>query len=283
MAMLLAVSGMLAAVPGLSLAYPECGRSTVARDYMMQVKKAVPIKEVPMFGELPFGPSELRLEAIGSDLLVGGGQVGFRLGNLGGPMLHLDWIAESELFRVSVRGKILQSLGIKRRRIATIQEGAVRGLLHRVSATPAYYRADIRFFHKGSDHLLGQYSSYTRVMKPRVDLRVRSETPTVEPGKIAKATLLNLGTVPLVTPSYDYGFIVLKFTGEKWVLAPDNPPRRIPKLMRPWVLPAGMKNRGCLRYLVPNDQPPGPLIFISNAAETEGRTLIARFEVVSNP
>lgn len=286
-----ALLGLLATVfgPPPSPASGLCGHSTVARDYLAQVKRTAPVKEVPPLGDpmsrqLPFGPRGLRLQVVGIDLLIESGEVSFRLDNpFFGALRHFDWIVESELVKVSPRGRDIQGLGIKRRSIGTFKGGSVINLMHRMSATPAYYRADIRFFRKGSDRILGQYSSYARVMKPRVDLRVKIDTPTVAPGQMARATLLNLGTVPLVTPSYDYGFNVQAFTGEKWMRVPDNPPRRIPKRMGPWTLSAGVENRGCLRYLVPNDQPPGLFRFVSLAPGTESGRLTAEFQVASSP
>lgn len=282
-----ALGGVLVAVPSVSFAYPGCGHSTVARDYLAQVKRAAPIREVPKLGDpssrqLPFAPTGLRLQVSGIDLMIKSSEVGFSLDNFFGAR-RLDWIVESELVKVNAQGEDIKSLGVKRRVIGTFKGGTVINLLHRVSANPAYYRVDIRFFHKGADRVLGQYSSYARVMKPRVDLRVKIERFTVVPGEVARASLWNLGTVPLITPSYTYGFIVQTFTDEGWIGVPDNPPRRIPKLLRPWMLSAGMENRGCLRYLVPSDQAPGLFRFVSYGAETDDVSLIAEFQVASSP
>ena len=283
-----ALGGIVAVSPSVSSAYPGCGDSTVVRDYLAQVKRAAPIKEVPEFDDLtsrqlPFAPPGLRLVAIESGLIVESKEVGFRLSNAMGPQ-RLDWIVESELVEVSARGRDLRSLGVKRRGIGTFRAHVGISSLHRIfSPTPAYYRADVRFYRKGTDRPLGQYSFYVRMMKPRVDLRVRIDTPTVSPGQFAKATLLNLGTVPLVTRSYDYGFGVQAFTGERWIRVRDNPSRRIPKRLGHWVLPAGVEDRCRLRYLVPSDQPPGLFRFIAYEGQTGTDTLIAEFQVAASP
>lgn len=284
-ALAVALGGLLAAFPSVSSAYPGCGHSTLVRDYLAQVKRAAPIKEVPEFEDstferLPFAPPGLRLEAIGGGLIVESSEVGFGLSNSLGPR-HLDWIVESELVEVSARGWDLRSLGVRRRGIGTFRADVGMRFLHWVPAVPGYYRADISFHRKGTNRPLGQYSFYVRMMRPRVDLRVKIERPTVAPGEMAKATLLNFGTVALTTRSYDYGFNVQEFTGEKWISVPDNPLRRIPKRMGPWTLAAGRENRGCLRYLVPSDQPPGLFRFIARRAETKTETLIAEFQVVA--
>lgn len=283
-----ALGPIFAAVPSMSSADPNCRQSTVVRDYLAQVKRAAPIKEVPEFEDptfdrLPFAPPGLRLEAIKSGLIVESSKVGFSLGNPFGSRHHLDWIIESELVKVSARGRDLRSLGVRRRGVGTLQDDAAISLLHRVSAAPAYYRVDIRFIRKGTGRFLGQYSSYVRVMKPRVDLRVKIERPTVAPREYARATILNFGTVPLTTRSYDFGFSVQAFTGEKWIRVPDNPPRKIRKRMGPWVLSAGVEDSCRLRYLVPGDQPSGLFRFIAYGMETKAETLVAEFQVVSSP
>lgn len=285
---LLALVGIVSAafwVPPTA-ASTNCGG--VVRDYLAQVKRVAPIKEVPEFKDptsrqLPFAPPGLHLGVIGTNLIVESSEVGFSLRNSLGPQ-HLDWIVESELVEVSARGRDLRSLGVRRRGIGTFRTDVGIRFLHRIfSPRPAYYRADIRFFRKGTDRPLGQYSFYVRMMKPRVDLRVRIERSTVAPGEFARATLLNLGTVPLITRSYDFGFKVQAFTGEKWNTVPDNPPRRVRKRLSRWVLPAGTAERCRLRYLVPSDQPPGLFRFIAYRVATGTDTLIAEFQVVASP
>ena len=278
---LLIAGAAFSVIPSVSAAYPGCGRSTVARDYLAEVKRVAPVREVPGSGQPSFSPVDLRLEATGVGVVVGSSQIGFHLSNPPSARHRLDWIVESELVKVTARGKEIQHLGIKRRSIGVVQRAVSRGFLHRVSAAPAYYRVDIRFRRKDSGHLLGQYSSYARVMKPRVDLRVKIDSPTVAPGEVAKATLLNLGTVPLVTSSYDFGFGVQAFTGERWLGVPDNPTRLIPRRRGPWTLPAGMENRGCLRYLVPSDRLSDLFRFVGFGAAAQAETVAAEFQVVS--
>jgi hypothetical protein len=247
--------------------------------------KAAPIREVPEDGELRFAPLAIDLEAIRGGLVVGSGSIGFSLTNGARGPRRLDLVAESELIKVSARGKELSSIQTKRWNLGILQSNSSENFLHKVAATPVYYRVDIRVSRKGSDHVLGEYSSYARVMKPRVDLRVRIATPTVSPGEMAKATLVNLGTVPLVTPSYDHGFSVQTVTDQDWVRVPDNPRRLVPKRMGPWTLGAGMEDHTCLRYRVPGDQAPGLFRFVTFGAGAEPTIgmLAAKFEVVPGP
>ena len=195
---------------------------------------------------------------------------------------QLDWIVESELSKVSSRGRVLSSVDVKRRRIGSIEAGNIKSFLHRVSGNPAYYRVDIRFFRLGTGRLLGEYSTYARVMKPRVNLRVAVDNPSVLPGTLVTARLINLGTVAFSSPSFEYGFVVERFTGETWMHVPANPPRerggKERKLLRRQRLGPGMELRGCLRYLVPEDQAPGLFRFISFGVEGEP-LVAAQFEV----
>lgn len=277
---LVAVMGMLTAVfnaPSVASAF--CGKSTVVHDYLSGVKRSAPIREVPALGELPFGPAHLHLEALGSGLATQSERIGFNLTNRSVASRRLGVLVESEHFKVGPGGKVLASLGVKRRDLESMEGDTSTNFLHRIPATPAYYRADIRFSRSGSGRTLVAYSLYTRVMKPRVDLRVRIETPSVVPGEVARASLLNLGTVPLVTPSYDYGFGVQAFTGEQWLRVPDNPRRLVPKRGGSWTLSPGTENRSCLRYLVPADQAPGLFRFAAVGVPDE-ELLAAEFEVL---
>jgi len=107
---------------------------------------------------------------------------------------------------------------------------------------------------------------------------VVGETRTVVPGELATARLINGGTLPIESASYDFGFDVQAFTGERWITVPDNPPRG-KTLKRMQILPAGTENRGCLRYLVPPGQAPGLFRFVAKGPQ--GELLSAKFEVVA--
>jgi hypothetical protein len=259
----------------------QCGHATVVHDYLQPLTKMAPIRKPPRLGELPFAPEGLRFEASGESLVAGSGQLGFSLRNGASHLRHLNWTVETKLARVNAKGEIVSSLGAKRRNLRSIEVGHVDEFLRWVSGKPAFYRVDIAFFRRGTQEPLGEYSAYGRVVRPKIDLRLIVETPNVSPGELATAKLVNLGTLPFVTSSYEYGVGMQAFTGEKWIRVPDSPPRRSPKSLRPTTLPAGMENRGCLRYLVPSDQPPGLFRFITYQAPGEDSVLSAQFEVRS--
>lgn len=275
-----AIAGVLVAMVALPpVALALCGSSSVVRDYLSTVKQSAPIREIPALDQLPFAPAGLHLEVIGGGLTTEDKSIGYSFSNRSASRRQVNLIIESELLKVSPRGRVLLSLGLRQRNLGSIRGHTSMKLLQHVSATPAYYRTDIRIHRAGQRRVLANYSFYTRVMRPRVDLRVKIETPTVVPGEVARATILNLGTVPLTTPSYDYGFGVQAFTGEKWIRVLDNPKRHVPKRPATRTLSAGMENRGCLRYLVPGDQAPGLFRFAAFGVPGEV-PLSAEFEVL---
>ncbi len=260
-----------------------CGENARARDFLQPLRRVAPIDGPPREGRMPFAPEGLRLEVDRAGLVTDGGWVGFGLRDEA--IQHrrqLDWIVESELSRVSSRGRVLASVDVERQRIGSIETSNIKSFLHRVSGNPAYYRVDIRFLRLGTGRLLGEYSTYARVMKPRVDLRVAVDNPSVVPGSLVTARLINLGTVAFRAPTFAYGFVVQRFTGETWTLVPANPQRERGGKVRRVIqrLGAGMELRDCLRYLVPVDQVPGQFRFISFGLG--GKPLVAaQFEVRS--
>lgn len=279
---LLGLATSASAAQAASVEPLTCGHTRMVRDFLKPLERMAPIHEPPISGKLPFAPRGMNLKARGIGLIVGGGLVGFALSDDAIEQIrHLDWIVETELARVDRRGEVVSRLGAKRRVLGSIEGNSIEDILHRVSGKPAFYRLDISFFRRGTHQLLGKYSTYSRVMRPRVDFRVVIETPTVVPGELATAKLINLGNVPIEGYSYDFGFNVQAFTGARWVYVPENPPRGHTR-KRVQILPAGTENRGCLRYLVPTGQAPGLFRFVAQGAQGEV-LLAAEFEVGAAP
>jgi hypothetical protein len=277
--------GVLAPIGGTSLAAAPagayCGKLAIARDYLQSLRMKAPVREPSPSGKMPFAPRGMTLVKKGDGLVVNRGWVGFSIRDGAVQQLrHLNWVIETELSRVNSRGRVVDSRGVKRRQIGSIEGNQIRDLLYWLSGEPAFYRVDIRFFRKCTSRLLGEYSSYARVMKSRVDLRVVVDTLSVFPGEFATARLVNLGTVAIRSNSISYGFGVEAFTGETWIPMPDNLSRRSegPRIKVKQVLPAGMELRNCLRYLVPEDQMPGLFRFASSGA-WRGKVLAGGFEV----
>jgi hypothetical protein len=270
-----------------SILYPRtasaCGSKIVVRDYLKPLDRMLPIQEPSASGKMPFAPKTMKLSVSGGQLIANNGSVGFGLRDEAFNHRHrLDWIVETELFKVNRRGKVITSLEVKRRRVVSIYGNRIRDFLHRLSGGPAFYRVDIRFLRRGTGRVIGTYSTYARVVKARPQLQMQIKSPTVLPGEYARATLVNLGTVPIEFRSWNYGFRVSAFLENQWRTVPHNPPMLVPKrLRRPYFLPAGTETRGCLRYLVPSDQAPGLFRFstLGRYGENWTKLVQAEFEV----
>lgn len=268
----------------------SCGYTSVVRDFLKPLRKMAPIQEPPASGKLPFAPKGMNLETKGSGLIVGGGLVGFGFRDEAVQQVrHLNWIVETRLMKVDGSGDVTSRLGVRRRKVGSIEGDSIGGFRLRVSGVPAFYRVDISFFRSGTHDLLGEYSTYARVVRPKADLRVVVETPSVLPGDLVTAKLVNMGTLPVRSEPYDYGFDVEALSGENWSSVPENPRRgRVPRgrlTPRPTqFLGAGMQVRGCLRYLVPTNQVPGIFRFIAYGVPRQASAVLAAgFEVRAGP
>jgi hypothetical protein len=235
---------------------PRCEANVTVRDYLEPLGRMAPIQEPPASGEIPFAPPLVKLAISGEKLIADDGLVGFSLNYQGDKPRRLDWIVEIELLKVNRRGVVISSVDVKRWRVLSTPGYATRDLLHRVSGAPAFYRVDIRFIRKGIGRLLGAYSTYARLIKARAGMRMEIETPAVFAGEYARATLVNLGTVPIELSVLNHGFNVEVFSEGRWSRVPHNPRILEPKLRRrARFLAVGAQS--CLRYLVPDDQVPG--------------------------
>ncbi len=280
--MCLAMLLMFAASAHVPKALGVCGTPSFALDYLQPLDEMRPIQGPPRSGKLPFGPRGLRLEGPQRPLVVDSGSIGFRIRDEAIQQLrHLNWVVETRLSKVNSKGIVIANLGIKRRILGSVVGGDIGEFLRRLSGDPAFYRMDLRFVERGTHRLLGEYSTYARLVSPKVDLRVVMESRTVLPGEYARARLINFGTVPVITRSYDFGFRVQAFTGTRWVSVPENPRRGPVPLRLTWSLGAGVETRGCLRYLVPAEQAPGLFRFVgpSDSPEESDERLTAEFEV----
>lgn len=254
----------------------SCGRTSVVRDFLAPLSKMAPIRRVPSSGKLPFGPAGLKLSTE-SQLVVGSGSAGFSFSDEAiEQQRNLRWRVEASLFKVDRSGRIRSQVATQTRRLGVIEGSNIRGFLFDLSGSPAFYRVDLSIRMLKGNRLLGTFSEYVRVMQPRSDLRVEVDEPTVVArGQTAHARLINLGTVPVESASYVFGFKVRRFDGSRWMFVAENPPRGpVPKRMQ--ILPPGRENQGCLRYRVPDDAPAGRYRF-------QAGKLVAEFEVTSSP
>lgn len=266
--------GLLAA-PAFAAKDASCGRTSVVRDFLAPLSKMTPIHSVPSSGKLPFGPAGMNLRS-GNQLVVGSGSAGYWFSDEAfEQQRNLQWRVEVSLSTVDRSGRIRSKVAIQTRRLGIVEGNSIKGFWFDLPGSPAFYRVDLSIRKLKTNHLLGTFSEYVRVMRPRTDLQVKVDRPTVAPGQTARARIINLGTVRLEAASYVFGFKVRRFDGSRWVFVAESPPRGpVPKRMQ--ILPPGRENRGCLRYRVPDDALPGRYRF-------QAGKLVSEFEVTSSP
>jgi hypothetical protein len=258
----------------------SCGTSTVVRDFLEPLSKMPTVHSLPPSGKLPFGPDGLSLWSksglVGNGLVVGPGSVGFEIDDEAVEhRRRLEWLIVTSLSRVNSAGKVISQITRSSRRLGSVKVNNIGEFMFDVPGSPSFYRVDIVFRRLGTNRLLGRFSQYARVMRPRTDVRVAIDRPIVMPGEMARAMLFNYGTVAVSSVAYDFGFDVQRFDGSGWITVPENPPReRVRKRIQ--ILPPGTENRGCLRYLVTQTQPPGRYRFSYG-------TLAAEFQVAPTP
>jgi len=232
-----------------------CG-SRAARDYARPLSQMRPIHRIPSSGKLQFAPPGITLEARGGRVVVGGGLVGFGFSDDAvGQVRDLQWDVLLRLVKVNSRGEALVTLESTRRRIGSVRGAQIQDLLLKVTGTPAFYRIDILFRRIGSGNLLGKYSSYLRVVRPRFSARLLVSAPVVHRGERVSTRLANLGTEPISSISPDWGFAVEHFTGDGWVPAASNPPPQKQKPIGQKLFAGQMDD--CVRLRIPSFEEPG--------------------------
>jgi hypothetical protein len=187
----LGIPGVASAADSAESESGFCG-PRLATNFLRPLEKLLPIRQVPQSGRLAFAPKALKLEVIGGDLAVGGGEIGFGFSDEAvGQVRTLNWVVSAELSKVG-------SAGAGRRSKRRVRLGALRGnripsLLFKVPGAPAIYRVDIRIARAGSNHVLGEFSNYVRVVKPRFDAKLLSSSRVVYGGERLSTRLANFG------------------------------------------------------------------------------------------
>ncbi|HEU4739954.1 MAG TPA: hypothetical protein VFS54_12865 [Solirubrobacterales bacterium] len=252
------------------------------KDYLAGVERAAPLHRIPASRKLPFAPRGVLVYPIGERPLVGPGAVGFGLADeaINWPR-HLNWVLSASLVRVSAEGLPLKILARKKQRLGTRRLNGDRnfGPQFPVPGTPAYYRVDISFKTFDGD-LLGAYSEYFRVMKPRFDVDMTVSDRLVRPGQVLRARLKNLGTEPVWTESV---VTIEKREPAQWV--PVDWVWRDGRVVDARVLVPGGQPGHCFTWKVPADMEGGQFAIVQKLRRSlkdkkgEGVAIAARFKV----
>lgn len=252
----LALTILLLAAAGLSGAdgdasQPRCTDRTMV-DFLAPFKD-MPTAHPPPFGDLQFGPPELRLRQTALSQIISGrggfGYVALIRGEDLDSSAQLGW-------EVSARLELLSATGTPRRvaakqlwRIETIKELDDREFFLTVGGKPALYRYILEF-RRESGKLLERYSQYVRVVPRKMDAAVLVDKPIYRQGERVVVQVANFGTESV---SYGEGGSVSFFDGTVWVRA-----LRIPSIGKRRAVGLGPGEGGkCEVLAIPIEQTPG--------------------------
>jgi hypothetical protein len=173
--------------------------TAVVRDYAAPLEAMPAVRPLPADGELPFGPSRLRVRRLefwpqsNPALLTEAGKVGFRLGfSAAAPSGRLGWQVTARLLRVS-RDRLRDRLVARRDlRVERLHPGRGPRLEFSVGEEPSFYRLELEF-RDAAGHRLGRFGAYYRMMAPVSDLRLAVNGSTFHPGETVSTCIENFG------------------------------------------------------------------------------------------
>lgn len=255
---------------------------TIVRDYADPLRGLPRIRRVPASGELPFGPSDLRLERLSDSVVIGPSRFGYELVAQRGSVtkrLVLGWTVEMRLSKIDAGGQRVGSVAAATKRVDTVASPTFNGqeLALTTPKRPGRYILEISFKRGGS--LLQAYAEYLQILRPTVNARLVTSFSAIAPGKIAYFRIENFGTRSIGLIGEDFAFE--RFESGRWVLDPGSP-KGFPGL-RLGTLPAGHAGF-CRTFTIPTDTPAG-LYRLAKTVLVDGEgkrrlSIAAEFQVV---
>lgn len=253
------------AVPASAAVFATYGKSwckgTPVRDYWAPLKALPSVRRAPE--QLPFGPHNLNLYSIGSQVIVGKG--GFGYGFFDKTYRHrtlrLSWEVSARISRIDSRGEPIQVIKTRTLRLTDVPDPAEEiDLWLGVPAGPALYRYDLEFHDLQSGELLGSYSEYLRVVRRTFHARIAVNRPTFRPGQTAYARVENPGTEGIF---FGLEYDVQRFDAGRWAHYPSGHGGGTLLIG----LSMGSGGSGwCMRFHVPATAEPGWYRFVKNLA-----------------
>ncbi len=228
-----------------------CGKA-LSHDYREPLHGMPSVRHAPKSGKLPFGPRGLSFYALGSGLRVGQGKIGFAFSDTAiDQPRRLNWLIKSELTRVDSMGRSKGLLASKTSYIGTQKFDQIKTQAFVVTGKPSFYRVDI-VIGRRSGAILGRYSEYFRVVRPRFQAQLAISDESAAPGVTVYARVENLGTEPIVPSSRT---MVERYDGAIWI---EESALSVPGLRSHIraLLPAG-RAASCVAYPIPENQPLG--------------------------
>lgn len=168
----------------------------IVRDYEAGLQKLPSVVEVPSSGRLPFAPSSLLLSLVSfplnrSHLMAGGGSFGYSI--QASNREALDWSVVSELVRLDSSGENGHVTDLASGDIDHISSRSDNRFILNVPSRPGSYRYDL-LISKRDGNILGQYSRYVQVVRPRFVTRVGLAARVLNPGAVLVNRIENPGS-----------------------------------------------------------------------------------------
>jgi len=215
-------------------------------------------------------------------LRVGKGAIGFSFSdNAVDQPRRLNWHITTELLRISSVSLRADLLATKMRYVATQEAAKIRGQRFIVGGEPTFYEVRISFSTR-TGTVLGRYSEYFRVVRPKFSSRLTLSTGSIAAGRSLLFRVENQGTESILPNSRSFierheqgGWV-----GVESVVTPGLRPQ-----IRELLFGGGASR--CVSYQVPADQPAGRYRIINKITRTMGSArgqqeiLADEFEVIT--
>ncbi len=250
------------------------------QDYEAILDRMPSVRHPPASEQLPFGPRNLSLyQSAISRVIVGRG--GFGYGFFDDTYgvreeVHLYWDVTTTLSRITRNGSVIRTIDSENQYLGVVKKIGDRSFWLDVPPGPAFYRFDIEFRDHRSGEMLGSYSEYLRVVKPRFRARLTVNRTSFRPGESAYARIENPGTI---WAEFGVPYAVQRLDGADWTRAPGAP-------QGPWIMPLLFMGSGgtgsCMRYQIPTDAEVGRYRFVKGIAPMggKGRGYFTEFDVI---
>ncbi|HVQ58771.1 MAG TPA: hypothetical protein VMS60_07670 [Solirubrobacterales bacterium] len=175
------------------VAVPPFCQEAIVHDYVAPFQRMPKLHAPPAGGHLGFGPVSLAVTSRPA-LVVDGGKVGYRLSlRKGARAAHPDWDIATTLTRLDWKGRPTKILKRARRRVSTLTSARDAGATFAVDKNPTVYRVTA-VFRNASDHRLGGFGFYFRVVPPTRKAQLTLNAAQFERGQALFARVENLGS-----------------------------------------------------------------------------------------
>lgn len=263
---------------------PFCKGQKV-HDYERILDRMPPVRRPPLERDLPFGPRNMSIyQSALSRVVVGRGGFGYAFFDETFGIrkeVRLFWDVTATLSRIDRRGRILRQIASTSQSFGVVQQIDDLSFWLDAPQGPALHRYDIEFRSSRSGDLLGRYSEYLRVVKPRFRVGIAIHRKILRPGGLALARVENRGTV---WSSFGLPYSVQRYEEGSWTGVPlfvQKPGE--PQLVWPLIgiFMEGGQTGWCMSYRVPADAEPGRYRFVKSIGRDlrGGRRYTAEFRV----